>query len=438
MSQPIVAIVGRPNVGKSALFNRIVGQRKAIVEDLAGTTRDRIYAEASWGDREFSIIDTGGYESRPTTDIRQKVKEQLSQAIEEADVLLFVVNGEEGVTGGDLETAELLRRSGKPLLLAVNKMDNPRKNSNAVIFYELGLGEPFPISAYHGIGTADLLDKLVALLPPPPPSAPVDEAMMKVAIVGRPNVGKSMLLNALIGKERAIVSEIAGTTRDAVDMVLETATDKYLLIDTAGIRRAGKITKGIEQYSVMRSMEAIDRCEVALLVTDVEEIMTAQDAHIAGYIKKAGKSLVVIVNKWDLAEGMEKDEIKAGVLEELKFFPDMPILFVSALNGDGLKKVLPAVKQVYEERLKRIPTALLNGIITNALASHPPPSVKGRNLKILYVTQAETNPPTFVFFVNDAKLRHFSYDRYLENKLREVFGFIGTPLRFTFKSRRKE
>lgn len=438
MSQPIVAIVGRPNVGKSALFNRIVGQRKAIVEDLAGTTRDRIYAEASWGDREFSIIDTGGYESRPTTDIKQKVKEQLAQAIEEADVLLFVVNGEEGVTAGDLETAELLRRSGKPLLLAVNKMDNPRKNSNAVMFYELGLGEPFPISAYHGIGTADLIDKLVTLLPPPPPSASVDESMMKVAIVGRPNVGKSMLLNALIGKERAIVSEIAGTTRDAVDMVLETATDKYLLIDTAGIRRAGKITKGIEQYSVMRSMEAIDRCEVALLVTDVEEILTAQDAHIAGYIKKAGKSLVVIVNKWDLGEGMEKDEIKAAVLEELKFFPDMPILFVSALNGDGLKKVLPAVKQVYEERLKRIPTALLNGIIQNALASHPPPAVKGRNLKILYATQAETNPPTFVFFVNDAKLRHFSYDRYLENKLREVFGFIGTPLRFTFKSRRKE
>lgn len=435
MTRPVVAIVGRPNVGKSTLFNRIAGQRKAIVEDMPGTTRDRIYSDASWLEREFSLIDTGGYELQPTNDIRQKVKEQVTLAIEEADILLFIVDGLEGVVPADIETAEMLRRSGKPILLAVNKLDSARKKNDALVFYELGIGDPIPISAYHGAGTADLLDKLVGLLPPRPVGAPAAAPMMKLAIVGRPNVGKSMLLNAFLGKERAIVSEVPGTTRDAVDTILETGGQKILLIDTAGIRRAGRIERGVERYSVMRAMEAIDRCDIALLVIDAAEILAAQDTHIAGYIKKAWKSLIVVVNKWDLASGLDKNEISAGILDRLKFFPTMPVLYVSALTGEGLKKILPAAAQVYEERQKRIPTALLNGIIRNALASNPPPSVKGRRLKILYVTQAEINPPTFIFFVNDAKLRHFSYDRYVENKLRAVFGFMGTPLRFIFKTR---
>ncbi len=437
MSKPVVAIVGRPNVGKSALFNRIVGQRKAIVEDLPGTTRDRIYADGAWGGREFALIDTGGYEPRPEGDIREKVKEQVAFAIEEADVLILVVDGQEGVVPADLETVELLRRSGKPLLLAVNKIDTARKRNDALAFYELGIGDPVPISAYHGLGTADLLDRLLGLLPPLPP-APPPVTSMKIAIVGRPNVGKSMLLNALLGRERAIVSEIPGTTRDAVDTLLETDGEKVLLIDTAGIRRAGRISRGVEQYSVMRAMEAIDRCDVALLVIDVAETIAAQDTHIAGYIKKADESLVVIVNKRDLAAGIQKEVVKAVILDRLKFFPEMPVVNVSALTGEGTAKIMPAARLVYEERHKRVPTALLNGIIRDAVASHPTPTIKGRKLRVYYVTQAEVSPPTFVFFVNDAKLRHFSYDRYLENRLRAVFGFIGTPLHFVFKTRREE
>ncbi|MBI4334241.1 MAG: ribosome biogenesis GTPase Der [Chloroflexi bacterium] len=438
MTKPVVAILGRPNVGKSTLFNRIVGQRKAIVEDLPGTTRDRIYGEGVWQDREFSLIDTGGYELQPATDIRRRVKEQVALAIQEADVLLFVVDGQEGVVPADIETAELLRRSGKPVLLAVNKLDNPRKKTDALVFYELGIGDPVPMSAHHGQGTADLLDRMVELLPPSPPPTPGQEVMMKLAIVGRPNVGKSLLLNTLLGKERAIVSEVPGTTRDAIDTVLETVEGKVLLIDTAGIRRAGHIERGVEKYSVMRAMDAVDRCDIALLVTDVEEILPAQDTHIAGYIKKAAKSLIVVVNKWDLAPGVDRDELNAEILDRLKFFPPLPVLFVSALTGEGVDRILPAARQVYAERQKRVPTGLLNGIIKDAVASHPAPTVKGRKLKILYVTQAEVNPPTFVFFINDEKLRHFSYDRYLENKLRAAFGFMGTPLRFIFKARREE
>ncbi len=437
MNKPVVAIVGRPNVGKSTLFNRIIGQRKAIVEDLPGTTRDRICGDATWATREFTLIDTGGYEPRPETDIRQKVKEQVGIAVEEADVVIFLVDAKDGVVPADMEIAELLRRSGKPVLLGVNKVDNPRKKAEALVFHELAMGEPIPLSAYHRAGTADLLDRLASLLPPEPPAAP-DEDTMKLAIVGRPNVGKSMLLNALMGQERAIVSEVPGTTRDAIDTVLQKDDERILLIDTAGIKRAGHISPGVESYSVMRAMEAIERCDIALLITDISEVITAQDTHIAGYVKKAAKGIVVIVNKWDMATTQKKAEVSSEIQRRLKFLPPMPILFVSAKYGNSVEDILPAARQVYEERLKRIPTAVLNGIIQNAVASHPPPTIKGRQLKILYATQAEVNPPTFVLFVNDAKLRHFSYDRYLENKMREVFGFMGTSLRFVFKSRKDE
>ncbi len=437
MSKPVVAIVGRPNVGKSALFNRIVGQRKAIVEDMPGTTRDRIYGDGVWGGRQFAVIDTGGYEIHPEGDIREKVREQVNFAIEEADVIVFLVDAQQGIVPADLEAAEMVRRFGKPIILAVNKIDDPRKKNEALTFYELGMGDPIPISAYHGVGTADLLDKVVSLLPPSPPT-PTAPTSMKLAIVGRPNVGKSMLLNALLGEERSIVSEVAGTTRDALDTVLETDGEKVLLIDTAGIRRSGRITRGVEQYSVMRAMEAIDRCDIALLVTDIPDVITAQDTHIAGHIKDATRGMVVIVNKWDLASGLPKETVTAEILDRLKFFPPMPILFISAMNRDGVDKILPAAKQVFEERRKRIPTAMLNGIIRDAVASNPAPTIKGRKMKIYYVTQAEASPPTFVFFVNDPKLRHFSYDRFLDNKLRAAFGFMGTPLKFVFKTRRED
>lgn len=436
MNKPIVAIVGRPNVGKSTLFNRIVGQRKTIVEDLPGTTRDRISIDTAWQGREFTLLDTGGYELRPDTDIRQKVKEQVGIAVEEADIIIFLVDARDGVVPADMEIAGLLRRSGKPVLLGVNKVDSPRQKAEALVFHELSIGEPIPLSAYHRAGTGDLLDRLAELLPAKT-AAGAAEGMMKIAIVGRPNVGKSMLLNALLGQDRAIVSDLPGTTRDAIDTIFQQDGESILLIDTAGIKRAGHISGGIERYSVIRALDAIERCDIALLVTDISDIITAQDTHIAGYVKEAAKGIVVIVNKWDLAATQQKVQVTSEIRRRLKFLPPMPVLFVSAKDGSSVEDILPAARQVYQERLKRIPTAVVNGIIQSAVASHPPRMVKGRQLKILYVTQAEVNPPTFIFFVNDARLRHFSYDRYLENKMREVFGFMGTPLRFVFKARKE-
>lgn len=434
MTRPIVAIVGRPNVGKSTLLNRIVGRRVAIVEDLPGTTRDRLYADASWAGRDFSIVDTGGLEVHPDSEMIQMIKQQVEIAIEEASVIIFLVDGRDGVTAMDLDVADQLRRSGKPVVLAVNKVDNQGSAGLVSEFYKPGLGEPVPISAYHGRGTEELLDRVIALLPPPS-AVPEITDMMKLAIVGRPNVGKSMLLNSLLGQERTIVSEIPGTTRDAIDTVFEFNGERFLLIDTAGIKRAGRIGVGVEKYSVIRAHQAIERADIALLVTEAPEGITAQDSHIAGFVSKAYKGVVIIVNKWDLIENKDEAAYEAAIRDSLRFLSYAPILFISAALGTGVKHVLPLVKKVYEERLKRIPTHRLNEMMQVAWKEHNPPSVHGKRLKMLFVTQAQINPPTFVFFVNNPTLVHFSYRRYLENRIRDVFGFTGTSIQLIFKAR---
>jgi GTP-binding protein len=439
MTKPIVAIVGRPNVGKSTLFNRLAGERIAVVEDLPGTTRDRVYADIAWGERELTLIDTGGFEPRPDSDLRQKVKHQAEVAIEEADVILFMVDVLDGVTIPDQEIAEALRRSRKPIVLAVNKADNDQRRQQAFQFHELGIGEPMAISAHHGIGVSDLMDEVCIRLPPPEPAAEEPE-MLKIAVVGRPNVGKSMLLNAILGQERAIVSEIPGTTRDATDTVFNYGGESMLFIDTAGIRRRGKIEVGIERYSVMRSLNAISRADIVLLVIESAEIMNEQDMHIAGYIHEALKGIVVVVNKWDLARELEVDKTQCAseIRQKVKFFPDAPIVFTSAQFGKGIGQVLSAAKRVYQERQKRLPTPLLNEEVNRAIAAHPPPSLWGKQLRLSYVTQPDVDPPTFVFFVNDPRLIHFSYQRYLENSLRKAFGFKGTPLKLIFRRKGKK
>ena len=438
MTRPIVAIVGRPNVGKSTLFNRLVGERLAIVEDLPGTTRDRVYADISWGKHELTIVDTGGLEPRSESDLRQKVKDQAEVAIREADVTIFMVDVEEGVTIPDQEVSEALRRAGKPLVLAVNKADNERRRHQAFQFHELGIGEPIAISAFHGTGTMDLMDTVCAMLPAPAPAAEEPD-MLKIAIVGRPNVGKSMLLNAVLGQERAIVSDTPGTTRDAVDTVFRYDGESVLFIDTAGIRRRGRVEGGVERYSVMRALRAIAKADVVILVTEAAEVITAQDTHIAGYVQQALKGMVLAVNKWDLAGELEKDMVECTreSLQRLKFFPGVPILFVSALSGSGVDQILPAAIKVSRDRQKRVSTASLNEEVRRIISAHSPPSVRGKRLKVSYVTQAEVSPPTFIFFVNDPKLLHFSYHRYLENKLREAFDFGGTPLKLIFKRKGK-
>ncbi|MFA5308974.1 MAG: ribosome biogenesis GTPase Der [Dehalococcoidales bacterium] len=434
MTKPVVAIVGRPNTGKSTLLNRIVKRPVAITQDLPGTTRDRNMADVSWGGVEFTLVDTGGLEIDPQSTIAHGVKNQVETAITQADVIVNVVDAIAGVTPMDLEIAGLLRKANKPLLLAVNKADNEKLETGALEFYELGLGEPLPVSAHHGRGVADLLDSIVALLPAHPPEEVKPEAI-KVAIVGRPNVGKSMLLNALVGGERAIVDSTPGTTRDAVDTPYDYQGQDMLLIDTAGIRRRGKVQAGVEQYSVVRTFRAIDRADVVLLLLDATEMVTSQDTHIAGYIQEAYKGIIIIANKWDLVENKDTAAWNKFVKSEFKFASYAPILYTSAKSGLGVDKIMPQVIQVYRERLKRLSTAKVNEVIQQAVASHNRPTSQGKQLKIFYATQAEANPPTFVFFTNDAKLVHFSYRRFLENKIREAFGFIGTPLRFTFKSR---
>ena len=429
-----VAIVGRQNVGKSTLLNRLAGKRIAIVEDLPGTTRDRVVADVSWYGSEFTLVDTGGLEPEPISTIAQGVREQVEMAIDEADIIVFLVDVRDGVLPDDLEVADMMRRVNKPVLLVANKADNDRLETQALEFYELGLGEPLAISAHHGRGTAELLDRISALLPTPPPLEAEPE-MMKVAIVGRPNVGKSMLLNALLGSERAIVDEIPGTTRDAVDTLLDFEGQSVLLIDTAGIRRRGRLGGGIERYSVLRALRAIDRADVALLVLDATELLAAQDMHIAGYIQQAAKGIVLVVNKWDLVTNTDKTEWNRYIRSQLKFMSYAPVLYTSAKFGQGIGDVMPQVCQIYQERLKRLPTSQVNNVVHQAVAAHSLPRKGSKRLKILHATQAEVNPPTFVFFVNDAKLIHFSYRRYLENQLRQSFGFSGTPLRLVFKTR---
>ena len=434
MSKPIVAIVGRQNVGKSTLLNRLAGKRVAIVADLPGTTRDRIFADVSWQGASFTLVDTGGLEISPRSTIAKGVKEQVEVAIAEADVIIFLVDTGDGVVPSDLEITQMLRRSSKPIVIAANKADNARLASEVVEFYQLGLGEPLPISAYHGRGAAELLDKVISLLPTPK-AVEAEAEIMKLAIVGRPNVGKSTLLNDLLGEERAIVDEVPGTTRDAINTPLDFGGQNVILIDTAGIRRRGKWGKGVERYSVIRALRAIDEADVVLLVLDATELLTSQDEHIAGYIQQAAKGVILVVNKWDLAANKNMVEFNRYIRSKLKFLSYAPVLYTSAKFGQGTDKVMPQAFQIYQERLKRLPTTEVNSVVQQAVAAHNLPRKGSKQLKILYATQAEVNPPTFVFFVNDATLIHFSYQRYLENKLRQSFGFAGTSFRLIFKTR---
>jgi len=437
-SRPVVAIVGRPNVGKSALFNRLIGSRKALVEDIPGTTRDRLYADVEWGEQAFTLVDTGGLEPTGEVGYAPLVKHQVEVALAEADIVVFVVDARDGLTATDLEIADLLRRSAKPLILAANKADNEARRQAVVQFYELALGDPLPMSAHHGLGLADLLDRLAELLPAAAGEAPA--AGLRFAIVGRPNVGKSMLLNTILGQERVIVSDEPGTTRDAIDTAFRYLDRDLVLIDTAGIRRRGRIQGGLERHSVLRAQEAIDRGDVAFLVTDATEGITAQDDHIAGYVAEAAKGLVMVINKWDL---MPPDNETRKVFirtaqARLRFVPWAALCLVSAKEGTGIAELLAAGLAAGAAREQRVPTAELNATMRRALATHGPPSVRGRRLKLLYVTQATIRPPTFVFFVNDAALLHFSYRRYLENSIRRAFGFQGTALKLIFRSRSEE
>lgn len=434
-SKPVLAIVGRPNVGKSTLFNRLVGSRKAIVEEVPGTTRDRLYGEAQWGGRSLVVIDTGGLEPSAGEAYAPLVRQQVETAIAEADVILFLVDVVEGITATDLEITEFLRKAAKPTLLVANKADNQQRQEAALQFYELALGDPIPISAYHGLGLAELSDRLEQLLPPAGAEAPAPG--LPLAIVGRPNVGKSLLLNAILGQERAIVSEEPGTTRDAIDTLFEYKGQLLLLIDTAGIRRRGRIQGGIERWSVMRAQGALARCEVALLVVDATEGITAQDLHIAGQAVEEHKGLIIVANKWDLMEDSEESRaaFAARALARLRFAPWAPLCFVSAKTGLNIQGLLDLALEIGETRSRRVATAELNAVLRQALAAHAPPAKGRRRLKLFYATQAEVRPPTFVLFLNDSSLLHFSYQRYLENAIRKHFDFEGTAIRLLFRSR---
>jgi len=427
--------VGRPNVGKSTLFNRMLGARQAIVEDFPGTTRDRIQADISWEGREFAIVDAGGLETEGgLTGLRQKIKEQVERSIAAADLVLFLVDAREGVLPGDLEIADLLRRSEKPLILVANKVETATQRRELPQFYELGLGDPETTSAYHGKGIDDLLDKIVENLPPAVEQA-AEPAIMKIAIVGRPNVGKSLMTNTLLGEERQIVHEIPGTTRDTVDSVLEYNGERLMLIDTAGIRRRGKIEPGVEKYSWTRTEQAIERADIGLLLIDAVEGLTTQDVHILGYIQKAYKGAILGVNKWDLAEHPDTTAWTNLIRQKVKFMPYLEIVFVSAMTGYGIDTILTTAKRVYQQRRKRISDTSLDRVFREALAAHPPPGRGLQKLKFFKAMQTDTSPPTFTFIVNKASLVHFTYRRYMENMIRKSFHFQGTAIRLIFKSK---
>ncbi len=431
----VVVIVGRPNVGKSTLFNRLVGQRSAIVENIPGTTRDRLQAEVTYRDRHFALIDTGGLEPDAESGYSVLIREQVQAAVREADVILFVVDAVAGVTRTDSEIAQMLRPKKTSVLLLANKSDNDSRRELAVEFFEMGLGEPMPISAYHDIGLREVLARLSELLPESRTEEAVDG--LRLAVVGRPNVGKSALVNAILGEERVIVSEESGTTRDAVDTRFLYRDKPLVLIDTAGIRRRGRIERGVEKYSVMRARQAIERCDIAILVLDATEKVAAQDLHVAGYVADAYKGMIVAVNKWDLLEDSEdsREAFARNVLRRLQFTPWAPLAFVSAKTGLNIDGLLDLGLEIGEMRSHRIPTSEVNAVLREAVAANPPPSPGRRPLRIKYGTQAEVRPPTFVFFANDASLIHFSYRRYLENFLRKRFGFEGTAMKLEFRSR---
>ena len=448
MTDPLVAIVGRPNVGKSTLFNRLAGHREAIVTDVPGTTRDRLIAEVSWDDRRFTLVDTGGLEPRPQDPLLEKVRAQVEAAVSESDLIIFLLDVADGLTPMDEEVAAWLRRAEKPLVVAVNKVDNERREVSTAEFYRLGMGEPVPISAYHNLGIYDLVDRVMSELPPPAEDSgteevgpeeeePAEEAM-RLAIIGRTNVGKSLLLNAILGQERAIVSDLPGTTRDALDTHFTYEGRGVVLVDTAGIRRPGKLGRGIDYYSVLRAVRAVQRCHIALLVMDATELATAQDAHISGLGWDDYKGMMAVINKWDqVPEGLgtERELAIQTVRQRLHFMPYVPICFTSALLGHGISELMALATDVYQERLRRIPHGRLQYAVMGALADHTPPSKGPRRLKIDQVRQVDVNPPTFVFAVNDPELVHFSYQRYLENRLRSAFGFTHTHLRLVFRRR---
>lgn len=439
MSKPLVAIVGRPNVGKSTLFNRLIGRRLAIVEDTPGVTRDRIYGDAEWLDNHFTLIDTGGIEPASEDKIAIQMKRQAELAIETADVILFLVDGREGLTSADIEVGDMLRLSHKPVVLAVNKIDAPKFNDAVYEFYSLGLGDPIIISSGQGLGLGDMLDEVCKYFSDAPEQA--EQKRINIAVVGKPNVGKSSLVNALLGEERAIVSDIAGTTRDAIDTPFEVNGRLYTLVDTAGIRRKRAVEdESIERYSVIRALAAIRRADVVLIVCDAEQGLSEQDVKIAGYVHEEGKASVLIVNKWDLIEKdtHTMDKFKKEMSIDLAFMAYVPFLFISAKNGQRVNKILEQVEEVFAQTTRRITTGTLNDVLNEAVSMSEPPALSGKRLKLYYATQVAIQPPTFVVFVNEETLVHFSYKRYLENYFRKTFGFSGTPIVLLFRSKKKE
>ena len=436
MSKPIVAIVGRPNVGKSTFFNKIVGKRISIVEDTPGVTRDRIYAEAEWNSVHFALIDTGGIEPASQDVILSQMREQAQIAMDMADVILFIVDGKEGLTTADREVAMMLMRTGKKVILVVNKIDKPtRLPDNFYDFYELGMGEPIPVSAANMLNFGDVLDEIVESFPDDADTEEDDS--IKIAVIGKPNVGKSSLVNCLLGENRVIVSPIAGTTRDSIDTPFEWNGDKYVLIDTAGIRRKSKVYEDIERYSVVRAVAAIERCDVCVLMIDASEGLTEQDKKIAGVAHEAGKGIVVTVNKWDLIEKETNTmrDFKREIESELLFMSYAPVIFISVTEKQRVNKVMEMAKYVSEKRAMRVPTGQLNSLIQDAMMMKQPPSDKGRKLKVYYAAQVGVKQPLFSFQVNKRELMHFSYARYLENKIREGFGFEGTSIKFVFREK---
>ena len=441
MGKPIVAIVGRPNVGKSTLFNIFANSRISIVEDTPGVTRDRLYAEGDWLDNQFMMVDTGGIEIMNSDAIAVSIRQQAEIAIKEADVILFVCDARSGIVQEDADVARILRKSGKPIVLAVNKADSPKQELNVYEFYNLGLGEPFPISAANHLGIGDLLDAVVAKFPQNKAGVfDNDEDQIKVALIGRPNVGKSSIFNSLVGQERSIVSDVAGTTRDAIDTPVVRNGQKYLFIDTAGMRRKGKIDEPIEKYSIIRSLRAVDRSDVVLMVIDAVDGVTEQDKKIAGYAHEAGKGIVIVVNKWDAYEKDENSTLRytETLRKELIFMQYAPVVYVSALTKQRIHRLPEVINYVAEQNAMRVATSVLNQVIADAVAINPPPTEKGQRLKILYATQVIIKPPTFVIFVNEPEIMHFSYQRYLENKLREAFGFEGTPLSMIIRGKKED
>ncbi len=440
MARPLVAIVGRPNVGKSTFFNKMSGKRIAIVEDTPGVTRDRVYADCEWLTHKFTLIDTGGIDPQSDDPLLKQMRRQAEIAIETCDVILFFVDGKQGMTADDETVADLLRRSGKPVILVVNKIDNIRMMDGIYDFYQLGIGDPIGISSVNLLNLGDLLDEVVKYFPSSEEEDEEDGAI-SVAVVGKPNVGKSSLVNRILGEERVMVSDIAGTTRDAIDTRFKKDDDEFIIIDTAGIRKKKAIEyQSLERFSVVRSLAAIDRCDVAVLVIDAKEGVSEQDSKIAGYIDEKGKAAMIVINKWDAIdkETGTLEKYTKEVREKLKFMMYAPVVFISALTGQRVDRILKTVKSVYEQASRRVTTGLLNDILSDAQNALQPPATSGRRLRIYYATQQSVMPPTFVFFVNDESLMHFSYERYLENHFRKTFGFEGTPLRFILRERQNK